>query len=422
MIRKTLAIALSIGGAVACGDSTGPRGPTSTLTVNLCSSFGKGWFAYQNTGDEWIALTPGATGQVTFNATERVSVAMSRTISGSSYTRVLNVTSAELRAALGTPCVSDNGTNFITGVVGGVTGTQYARISAGPATDVADPLDPALRLVQLTSAPVDIIATRYPTSTGQPANRVLVRRGVLPPNSAIADLDFGNSTESALPQTETVTFTGAGANATIFLSTSVRSASGTNHTLGELSASTGTTAFAYVSLPAPLRLPTDQHVLSALAFNSEGIRSISRTYLAPNTLSLAFGPMVQQPTLTLVATSPYVRPRAEVAAQAEYPTAVQMDFSETVNETSNRQVSVLTTAGFLGATPQTWDVAFPDLRAAGFPIAAGLHSTTYFFAVSVYGGDIVSQLGGSPSVGSTLITTTRSGQATTGATTANRSP
>lgn len=415
MIRNILAIAL-LGSAVACTDSTGPGGPTSTITLNLCSTFGTGWFAFQNEGGHWTALTPSTSKQVTFDATQEVSIAMSRTLNGSSITRVLNATSIELQAAMGTPCVIDNGPKFITGLVTGVTGSQFVRMAGGPATDFASPADPAWRLEGLTSTPVDIIGVRSASSTTQSANRVLVRRGVTPADVAIADLDFG-SAESALPQTETVTFTGAEA-ATIFVSTSVRTASGTGIQLGELS-SAGSPSFGYVSLPAQQRLSTDLHFMNAVATSSEGTRYVAHTYKAPATKSLAFGPMIGEPALAVVSSSPFVRPRAQFASQTEYPAAAQIDFSEGTSGGDSRTVSVLTTAGFLGGVPQTWEITFPDFKGAGFPVAAGLRSTSYFFSVIAYGGEVSSFIGGPSMDGSTTMVAVRSGQATAGST-ANR--
>lgn len=413
MIRNSLAIVL-LGGAIACTDSTAPGGPTSRVTLNLCSTFGTGWFAYQNEGSDWTALTPNRARQVSFDATRTVSVAMSRTLNGSSVTRVVNATSVELQTALAADCVVDNGPRFITGLITGVTGMEFVRLAGGPATDFANLADPAWRLDGLTPIPVDLIAARYALNTSPLANRILVRRAISPADAAVADLNFENGAESAPPQTETVTFTGVG-NATVFLSTSVRTASGTAIQLGELSA-TGGSAFDYVSLPSQLRRATDLHFLSAVATTGDGTRYVAHSYAAPATKAFAFGPMVGEPTLSSVSGAPYVRPRAQFASQPEYSAAAQIDFSEGTSGDASRSVSVLTTAGFLGGVPLSWEITFPDFRASGFPAAAGLRSTSYVFSVLAYGGAVSSFIGGASVDGETTVIAVRTGQAAAGPT------
>jgi len=163
-------------------------------------------------------------------------------------------------------------------------------------------------------------------------------------------------------------------------------------------------------LPAQLRLSTDLHLLSALAFNVEGTHSISHYYKTPQPRTLIFGPPVSLPTFSLVATSPYGRPRAEIASQTEYPTAMLVEFTETVSATATRLVSVFTTAAFLGDTPAKWDITVPALTTAGYNTAAGLTSTSFLWSITAHSGDVASRLGGPGFDGATVMTASRSGQ------------
>jgi hypothetical protein len=164
----------------------------------------------------------------------------------------------------------------------------------------------------------------------------------------------------------------------------------------------------YVSVPASLRIGTDIHVLQSDLSDVEGTRSLAHYYTTPAAKTLAFGPMVGTPTITTVATTPYVRPRAQLASQAEYAGGVLVQWTHTTGETTGNIVAVLTTAGFVGGVPATWDVTVPDLSDAGYPAASGLQGTDYSWSASVISATSgVSLFGGAPPDGTTIITATR---------------
>jgi hypothetical protein len=71
------------------------------------------------------------------------------------------------------------------------------------------------------------------------------------------------------------------------------------------------------------------------------------------------GPYVGIPTVMSVSVSPYVRMRGQVAAQPEYSGVAKFIFGGLFG--AHRNVHVAVTAGYLGGTPTTWDVAIPDL-------------------------------------------------------------
>ena len=408
-LTRAFVFALAAAGTVACSDTTDPaNGDTTPITVDLCD-IGFGWFAYQNQGGPWTQITPNANGQLAFDATDKVSVAMSISFFGTSITQVINASAAELEGVSGSVACDDLfGDRFMSGTIGGVTGEQYVRISAGTSVDDADLTDPNWVLEDLPATPVDIVATRYPSPFSQPANRVLVRRGVLPQNGTVSALDFNHAVESAAPETQTVTLTGAPVNSSFFVSSSVITGNGTEHELGSFFGATGGTTYTYLSLPSALRFQADQHILSADLTNIDGSRSIIHFYKTPGAKTLSFGPAVPTPTITTASSTPYVRPRTQVASQAEYPTALQVDFTESTGELSARVVSIITTAAFAGGLPQTWDVTMPDMSAAGFPSTSGLQTTDYNWNVTAHSTSTPGILvGGMPPDGTTHISATR---------------
>jgi hypothetical protein len=385
---KAFALALVVG-AAACSDPVGPNlnGPTRSITVSLCAALAPGvWFAYQNDGGPWTQATPNSNGQITFDATEKVSVATAISLFGISITEVVNATATELEATGSASCEGDFGDQTMSGTVAGVTGEQFARISGASSVDGVFAGTTAWALDELPSKPVDLIATRYATISTQPAERVVVRRGVTPNNTTVPVLDFGSAESGAL-ESAVATFTNIPANGSLTMITAVQTASGTNAELGELTSTPGsaTQAIGFVSLPASLRITSDMHVISASGSNATATNSIIHYYKAPTDKSLAFGPFVNMPTVTNVTTSPLVRPRIQLASQAEYPSATVVDFGESVGDEAHF-VFILATAGYFGGTPATWDLTIPDMSSANYESAWGLSTTTYNWSVTAYGG------------------------------------
>jgi hypothetical protein len=409
-LTRAVAFALAATSVAACSDTTDPttNGDTTPITVDLCASAAFGWFAYQNQGGPWTQITPNSNGQLAFDATDKVSVAVSISFFGSSVTQIINASAAELDAvASGVSCDGLFGDRTISGTIAGVTGEQFVRITAGESIESASPSDPNWILEDLPSTALDIVATRFNTPFTQPASRAFVRRGVVPQNGTTPALDFNSATESGALDVQTVTLAGGG-SAMYFVGTTVITGNGTEHELGELDGFSSGSSFTYVSLPSNLRVATDQHILSAVASSVDGVLAVDHYYKTPGAKTLTFGPMVPMPTITTAASTPYVRPRTQVASQAEYPTAIQVDFTESTGEISSRIIGIITTAAFAGGLPQTWDVTMPDMSAAGFPSASGLQGTDYHWNVTAHSTSTPGiLLGGTPPDGSTHTSATR---------------
>jgi hypothetical protein len=384
MTTKRCAIARAALGALACSDPAGPPAGTTPITLNLCAAGGPlAWVAYQNEGGAWTQLSPGFSGSVSFNATEKVSIAIGLNFFGASFTQVVNATAAELSAEASVPCSTAFATRTMNGTVSGLASDQLVRISASTSSDNADAFDPSWAMEDLPSTAVDILATRYSGFGSQP-DRVLVRRSIVPPNGTVAALNFA-SAEAAAIETATVTLNGIPAGASAGVATSVMTPNGTLHELGDASATASSPSAPYASLPASLRIAADQHVMTATAVDADGDRSATFYYRTPAAKTLTFGPLVSAPTLTNASTTPYVRPRAQIASQAEYPGAVLAQWTETSQaQSTTRLVAVMTTAGFLGGTPATWTVEFPDMTSAHFDPSWGLQTTSYEWGITAF--------------------------------------
>jgi hypothetical protein len=416
-VTRLLAIALAALGAAGCSDPAGPPEGTTPITLELCSGFGAlGWVAYQNDGGAWTQLSPNFAGTVSFDATPKVSIAIGFSFFGTSVTQVINATAAELSGP-GVRCDDAFGARSMNGTVAGLTGDQSARITAGTSTASAFASQPGWSMQDMSSSVVDIVATRY-SSFGSVPDRALVRRNVLPSNGSIPALNFA-SAESAALETATLTLGGIPASATAGVATSILTANGTFHDLADVAvapSSSPTQTVDYVSVPAGLRIATDQHILTATAFTADGQVMATHYYKTPAAKTLTFGPLVSAPTLSNVMTTPYVRPRAQIAAQSAYPGAVLVQWMESTSESDSRVVGVMTTAGYAGGAPATWTVEFPDMSSANYNPSWGLQSTSYQWAVAAYSsttapGDL---LGQQPAPdGTTVLSATRSSDGST---------
>jgi len=404
----TLALAAAVVGACGTDKAIGPGGigPKTTVSMNFCALAVPSWLAVQNTGGAWTRLSPNTQGVLTFDATEKVSVAIVLDFLGSSITQVLNVSAAELQGANLISCEGGFGSNLVSGSAAGLTGEQVARISGANSQAGASASATNWELTGLPTGTIDVVATRFATAFTQPADRIIIRRGIIPnaQGTPISTLDFG-AAESHAFESNTVTFTGV-ASDFVNVGTDLVTVNGTFHTLGFLS-SISASAFNYVSVPAALRVATDFHILTGFAANSNGDREITHFYNTPANKTLVFGPMVSTPTLNTISTSPNLRVRAIVPAQAEYPTAMLVEFGQAIGQLGSRSVIVITTAGFLGGAPATWDLAVPDMSRAGYQPAWGLSNSGYGWSVTGFSGDINVLVGGTPIDGATITTATR---------------
>ena len=410
--RTSPALALTTALLSAC-NSDGGIGPfdKTSVTVNLCSEFVSPnvWIAVQNQGEAWKEVTPDGSGILTFDATDKVSIAFGSSAFGATVTEVVNTTAEKLQGTTGVPCEEQEfGNASLSGTVAGLSGEQIVRLAAGPSVASAVSSGAAWTLGALPNVALDLVATRYATPTTLPSDKVIIRRNVAPNSSGIA-LDFAGS-EARDFENAIVAFTSVPASSSVMLQMAFQTQNGTFQTLGTLTDFQAPFAFNYVTVPASLRLTTDVHLLDAFASSADASVGVLHAYKSPAAKTFAFGPQVAAPTMSQVAATPYLRLRAVLPRQSAYNAGLAVTFMQSLPAGEVKYIDITTTADFLDAGATTWDVSIPDFgTASGYDAGWGLTSgTEYSWNVLAFGGDASFALGGPPPDGATVVYSVRS--------------
>lgn len=390
---------------VACDDSTAPTPTTGEISLAFCPGDIPDWFAIRNDGDAWEAVTH-SNGTFTFQATPRVSVAFVYADGDNISTEVHNATATELEASTRFQCSSPSSTRNLSGSVAGLTGEQVARMSMAGDVAQATAAHPSYGLSSVLTGSRDLVAARFASEFSSPADRVIVKRALDPaPGTPLPTLGFASSDAQPLISA-TLTLANLGTDLA-HVGTEFITANGAHQQLGTLTLSGGTTAVSYVSVPDALRVSSDLQKLSIVTTGVVGVRTVTQYYSTPTNKTITIGPMVNVPTISDAATSPYVRPRAQLASQPEYQSAVEFDYTQFIDQVF-RAVYVVTTSGFLGGTPVTWDVTVPDFSGTGYLDEWGLVTgESYSRIVHAFNGSPGDLLPMAPAQGVTLISATR---------------
>ena len=364
-LNKSLALGatLLVAGACNSDDISGTTGPNNVV-IDFCG-FAPGWFAVQNQGGAWQRVDADVNGVVRFNATDKVSVAFSFAEFGVFQTAIVNTTAAELNA--GIDCGAGFGNRSLTGTANGLSGSQVGRLFVADQSNGVDASAPSFAFDLLPNGPLDLVAFRNATFFTNPPDRVIVRRAI-PSSTTNLSLDFAAA--EAVPLSSGVITLANMGNDFGSVATDFLSAAGTFAQVAELTVSNGTSLVAYYGIPAALLQQNDLHALSVFASAAVGTRSYSRYFTTPIDRTVTMGPHVNAPTLNQVATSPYLRMRAVLAAQPDYPTAAEVAFVQ--SGTNFRAVDIITTASFLGGAPSSWEFTVPDFSGTGYQSSWGL--------------------------------------------------
>jgi hypothetical protein len=234
---------------------------------------------------------------------------------------------------------------------------------------------------------------------------VIVRRGLNFTNGATIPVLAFTAAEAVAPASNTVSITGLVASESNFLDVYFQTptlfgAILRGHSLyGAAFFTSGTQAI--YGVPSTLTQSGDLHSLDIYAEASDGssYRGHKQFYRNPSDKTAALGASLSTPVVGSIATTPSVRLRATLSAQADYNSFVNVFY---IQGNSTRTASVTATAGYFG-TVTNWVVDMPDLSGVtGFSSSFGLQSnqvTTWI--MEAYGGPFSAYIGG-PSDGSTL--------------------
>jgi hypothetical protein len=309
----------------------------------------------------------------------------------------------------------------VNGSVAGLSGpTSSANVSLGPkSANVSGSGSSNFSLTNVPDGALDLIASRQNinlTTFAFTVDKLIIRRGLNQANnSTIPVLDF-NAAEAVAPVTPALTIANLGtdqASALSYYFTSGGSSSaGAPLFVGGLP---GTGPFTYVGVPSSSQAAGDLHLVQAQATpNSttfDQFRYAAIYFKDPTARTVTLGAALNAPTVTVPATTPYVRFRATAAIQTEYNKFVNIQFIQ--SGTASRTVSILANTSYLNGLT-SYDFAVPDFTGvAGWDNNWGPKTgvqTTWF--VSAYGYTGVGFGSANPLEGSTFTGAAKTGTIT----------
>ena len=336
--------------------------PVVAVSIPFCASDLPTWFAYRNEGYTWQRVTPTGS-SFNFDATDHVSVAY--VFMGSeSQIQILSSSRAELVAGTAGDC---DGAKSLTGSASGVSTGQTAFVNIGAATVQLSPATAASFTVPgVANGAKDLVAVRGAfvgaTDFFHP-DAIVIRRSLNLANGAAIDpIDFAGA-EPFAPATNTVNVSGLLAGDQSSLQNTFWSTTSTYAMLQADDASIA--AGTLYSVPAAKLVAGDLHELYVDAFTETSTAVLGHSfvtyYVTSSDRNESVGPSLSTPILNTATVTPYARVRGRLPSQAQYNTSAQFGYFQSPNSGSDRLVTVIVTAAFLGGTPTTWEIVAPDL-------------------------------------------------------------
>jgi len=365
------------------------------------------WFAAQNGTGAWTRIAAGANNTFTFSVGATGGIATVQQAGTGFFTGVFYGSQADLMAlALGSQCrgvTASTGTTHLTGTVTGAGGAAgHSLIAVGGASTLHPNIQgTGFTLDGAPSGRRDLVAAAY----GNDANditsisRIIFRRNVTY-TSAIPQLVFFG-TEDFIPVSGRVGTNNTGADQ-VMAQAAVVTANGASVPFVTTTAGRPDRV-PYVGLPDSVLAPADVHVLTITATPAGGSSSrlavLFRHSVSFDVDTVTFGPALNQPTVTGIAASPYLRLRAQLASQPTYNAGAQARYAQ-----SGNSVSVVQTAGYANGAPANWVIDIPDLTSAGYDATWGLKSgTSLAWAVYAAGGNVLQLFGATPVSGTGVV-------------------
>ncbi len=364
------------------------------------------WFAAQSGTGAWTRVTAGANSTFTFSVGSAGGFAMVRPDGPNFSTSVFYGSQADITAlALGSPCRGVNasgGTKRLTGTVGSGGPATHAFVGIGGASI----LHPAIQGAGFTLDGVpagqrDLLAVAFNKDANSLTSitRIILRRNVNYA-SAIPQLQFFGTEDFAFINGR------IGTNNTGTDQTSVQVSFVTaNGSSAPYSTVIGTapTRIPFPGLPDAVLQPGDLHVIEVTATPATGSSARAAILLRHSATfdldTVTLGPTLNQPSVTSLGTSPYLRLRAQLASQASYGVAAVAEFGQSANT-----VSVAATANYANGTPANWVLDIPDLTAAGYDPTWGLKSgSSVDWEVTAASGSVLPFFGATPVDGTGVV-------------------
>lgn len=382
----TVAVPLLVASMAACTDVVDPEPRELVdLFLDFCSDETPAFFAFQNEGEAWTRVAQDASGTFIFKATGKVALALIRQNGTSFQTQYIFASTDELLPLSGISCSEQTGSKTLHGTVANVPDGSATMISMGSSFAYVESPDAAYTLSALPNIALDLVAHRETVgATTIVPDRAIIRRAQdRVTGSTIPVLDFDANTAHPITS-HTFTATGLSTADDNFYFHEFHTSTTRNHSLAPVTAFASGAQTLY-GIPEPLTFPSDRHELSVFANGGSTYRGESHYYRNPANQAIALGPVLNNPALSTVATSPHLRLRTQLTSQAEYDSFIDVFYAQG----DNRVVVVTVTAGFTDGTPASWTATIPDLSGvSGFPASSALQSgmqTDWF--VEAYGGN-----------------------------------
>ena len=335
---------------VACGDSTAP---TRGITLSFCS--GTSWAGVQNEGRDWVTIANGPD-DVAVDATERLVVA---TITGGLSPELAFYYLTRDQAQATFVCPGPSGAKRLSVPVTGTTGgdihvamasTGWIIASSGVITTPAN-----VTMRDLPDGPLDLVATYQATA-------IVRRRLSYPDGATIPVVDF-SSAEALSLQSHTLAVEPTGLGAARWQTWLMTNGG----TLAALTLNACCAAGTIYSLPASYQESGDLYRLLVASGSVGNLRLVERFYDTPSNQTVVFGPTASTATLTGAGSAGWLA-RADIPAQPEYGSQVELIVSAPQPSTNTTTLAIRASKEYFGGTPATWSFTVPDLSGVdGFP-------------------------------------------------------
>jgi hypothetical protein len=328
-------------------------------------------------------------------------------------------TQQELNSFGTTQCLPGAG-KTLNGTVAGLGSQQTANITLGTESGSVSNPNTTYQLTNVPDGALDLIAARSTLSLnplGFVLDKLIIRRAQnFANNATIPVLDFG-AAEAFDPAQANVTLGNLGTDQG-YVFTNFFTAAGNSATGATLLASPFPSAgpFKYYGVPTARQITGDMH--QALGFAVPNSQTLDQFRFAglyfkdPTDRTVTLGPTLTAPTVSVAATTPYVRMRATGPIQSQYNKFVQVQYIQATT-TVARSASIFASEAFLTGSAN-YDFTIPDFSGvAGWDnnwgMKTGAQTQWTVTGVSFTG---VGYFAANPVEGSTLQAASRAGTIT----------
>ena len=422
-VAAVVILALSI--LSACSDRNvvappmgDPGGPPSTVEVPFCTGLEPAWVGFQDGDGAWTHSLPESDGRhVVFRhsfAGNRGAIAMAQRLAfGLTALSVWYTAPAELGALGDTiPANCASSSKALLGSIAGLDTNDVATVTGGFSNAFIFPGDHTFVLSDLIDGPQTLLATRTARVNGAlTLDKLILRRTpALPDSATIPVLDF-DSVEAFAPAVANVTIDGlapeGGTTHTRLVTTN------SQNIISFLSSSTTAATRTFNAIPESRLAPSDLQALTVSGNPSPEltVRSATIYFHAPVDQTIALGPAVATPAITVVSRTPALRLRTVLPQQSGYERFAAV----TYQQGANTLVSVGMTAAYASLTTGAYDLTIPDLSgAAGFDPQWALRNVAgdLFWSLSRVGGTLGFGFNVVPTNGALIRVGARSGNFT----------